>query len=137
MKKMFVVVLAVYLCMSLSACGKSDEKIKDVRRVSFEGTELTVTLGTNKSTGYEWDFEIFGDCIKQSINKSFKIVGTQGDATGEVRIGFQGLSAGEAVIVFKTPVGWDGTGTGDAYTVNVTVHSDGTIQEVSGTEGES
>lgn len=83
------------MCLSLSACGgQADEATKAVRSVSFEGTELTVTLGANKSTGYEWKFEIHGDCVKQSRNKSFKVTG--GQSTGEVSIGFQGLSAVDA-----------------------------------------
>ena len=44
----------------LSACGTSAKSIQETREVSFDGTELTVSLGTNKSTGYEWSFEIDG-----------------------------------------------------------------------------
>lgn len=136
MKKLLAILLTACLCVALTACGgPKDDEIKAVRNVSYEGTELTVTLGTNKSTGYEWDFEIFGDCVEQSINKSFKVTGSQGNAAGETSIGFKGLSEGEAVILFTTPNGWDGTGEGDAYTVNVSVNADGTIKRASGENG--
>ena len=136
MKKLLAILLALSLAITLAACGgPSDEEIKAVRNVSFEGTELTVTLGTNKSTGYEWDYEIYGDCIEPSINRSFQVTGGKGDATGEVSIGFEGKSEGTAVVVFTTPVGWDGTGEGDGYTVNVMVGADGTIEKANGMEG--
>ncbi|MGI6348397.1 MAG: hypothetical protein GX245_01370 [Eubacteriaceae bacterium] len=122
-KKIFVITLTVLFLFSLTACGGSPEK---VRKISYEGTELTVTLGTNQATGYDWDFEIDGNCIRQSINKSFKITGLNANI-GEVNIGFQGLSEGSAKITFTTPVGWGGTGKGDVYIVNVTVGGDGSI----------
>lgn len=138
MKKLLAIFLTLSLTVVLAACGgSSDDEIKAVRKVSFDGTELTVTLGTNKSTGYEWDYEIYGDCIKPSINRSFKVSGSKGDATGEVSIGFEGLSEGDAAIVFTTPNGWDGTGGGDGYTVNVEVGADGAILSASGVEGAS
>lgn len=138
MKRLLAILLTVFLCLALTACGGlKDDEIKAMRNVSYERTELTVTLSTNKSTGYVWDFEIFGDCIKQSINKSFKVTGSQGNATGEASIGFEGLSEGEAVILFTTPNGWDGAGEGDAYTVNVSVNADGTIKSASGENGDT
>ena len=122
--------LALVLTL-LTACG-SARSIQATREVSFEGTELTVSLGTNKSTGYEWSFEIDGDCIQQSINKVFTVKPVDGQATGVVHIGFEGLSEGDAVITLTTPNGWDGSGDGDSYTVNVSVNADGTIASASG-----
>ena len=123
--------LAITLAL-LSACGTSAGSIQATHEVSFEGTELTVSLGTNKSTGYEWSFEIDGDCIHQSINKIFTVKPVDGQATGVVHIGFEGLSEGSAVITLTTPNGWDGSGEGDTYTVEVSVNADGTIAEASG-----
>lgn len=123
MKKILVITLTVLLISTLTACGGSPEK---VREINYEGTELTVTLGSNKETGYEWDFEINGDCIRQSINRSFKIAGINPNI-GEVNIGFEGLSEGNATITFATPVGWDGSGEGDVFIVSVSVGGDGLI----------
>ena len=55
-----------------------------------------------------------------------------GQATGVVHIGFEGLSEGDAVITLTTPNGWDGSGDGDTYTVDVSVNADGTITSASG-----
>lgn len=136
MKKLLAILLMLSLAAALTACGgPTDDEIKAVRNVSFAGTELTVTLGANKSTGYEWDYEVFGACIKPSVNRSFKVTGRKGDATGEVSIGFEGVSEGSAVIVFTTPNGWDGTGEGDGYTVNVAVGVGGKIEKANGMDG--
>ena len=134
MKKRIAALLlaAVTASALLAGCGTSNKSLQDTREVSFEGTELTVTLGANKSTGYEWSFEIDGDCIHQSINKSFTIKPVDGQATGLSHIGFEGLSEGSAVITLTTSNGWDGTGSGDTYTVDVTVNADGTIASASG-----
>ena len=132
MKKLSLALLLA-LCLSLlAACGASAASIQETREVEFEGTELTVTLGANKSTGYEWSFEIDGDCIHQSIHKVFTIKPVDGQSTGLSHIGFEGLSEGSAVITLTTPNGWDGTGSGDTYTVDVTVNADGTIASASG-----
>ena len=97
---------------------------------------VTVTLGTNKSTGYEWSFSIDGDCIQQSIHKVFTLKPVDGQSTGLIHIGFEGLSEGSAVITLTTPNGWDGTGGGDAYQVEVTVNADGTIAAAEGRDAE-
>lgn len=135
MKRTIAILLCIALMFTLCACGPSDEDIQAVRDVSFDGAELTVTLGTNKSTGYEWDYEIYGESIEETTGRSFKVTGTEGDATGEVSIVFKGTSEGKAAIVFTTPNGWDGTGEGDAYTVSASVSGDGTILSASGEEG--
>ena len=125
--------LGLALLLTLpAACGASESSLRDTREVSFEGTELTVSLGTNKSTGYEWSFTIDGDCIRQSVNKVFTLTPIDGKATGVIHIGFEGLSEGSAVITFTTPNGWNGAGDGDAYTVEVSVNADGTIADASG-----
>ena len=124
--------LAALTLALLAACGASASSIQATREVSFEGTELTVSLGSNKSTGYEWSFDIDGDCIQQSIHKVFTVKPVDGQATGVVHIGFEGLSEGDAVITLTTPNGWDGSGDGDTYTVEVSVNADGTIASASG-----
>jgi len=130
-QRILSLLLALGTLVLLAACGGS-ASIQETRQVEFEGTELTVTLGANKSTGYEWSFTIDGDCIQQSINKSYTIKPVNGQATGLSHIGFKGLSEGSAVITLTTPNGWDGTGSGDTYTVDVTVNADGTIASASG-----
>lgn len=112
--------VALALCLLLSTCTP----LEKFREISYEGTELTVTLGSNKETGYSWDVEIEGDCIRRSINSYFKTVGL---LTGKSHISLEGLSEGSATIVFTTSAGWDGTGKGDTYVVNVDVGADGTI----------
>ena len=133
-QKLVLIVLTLIMAFAMTACGgPSDEEIKAVRDVSFEGTELTVTLGTNKSTGYEWDYEIDNrDIIGPSVNRTFTITGSEGEGTGEVAIGFKGSAPGNAVIVLSTPCGWDGSGSGDSYTVNVEVGDGGEIVSAEG-----
>ena len=129
-KRILTLGLSLALLLTLlTACVTSAASIQATREVSFEGTELTVSLGSNKSTGYEWSFFINGDCIQQSIHKVFTLKPVDGQATGVLHIGFEGLSEGSAVITFTTPNGWDGSGGGDTYTVNVSVNADGTIAE--------
>ena len=136
MKKLLACILALCLMAGLAACGRpSDDEIRAVRKLSFEGPRLTVTLGTNESTGYQWDYEVFGECVAPSTQRVFTITGSQGDATGEMSIGFEGTGEGSAVIVFTTPNGWDGAGDGDGYTVNVAVGADGTIEKANGMDG--
>lgn len=50
----------------------TDEKLGALRKVSYKGRELTVTLGTNKSTGYQWGYLIYGASVKPSANRAFQ-----------------------------------------------------------------
>ena len=61
-KAMFAVA-TILLSLFLAACGGgklSADDLKTYRDISWEGTELTVKLGTNKTTGCEWK-NAFGD----------------------------------------------------------------------------
>lgn len=121
MRKKICVVICLLITLALTGCSGS---LKNFREISYEGTELTVSLGADKATGYEWQAVINGDCIRRSVNRSYELVDI---SKGKSHNGFEGLSAGEATIVFTTPVGWDGTGEGDTYIVDVEVGPDGTI----------
>ena len=136
-KVILACILVVLFGIGLVGCGgPSVDEIQNTREVSWEGTELTITLGTNKSTGCEWSMAIQDDSIiDYSINRVFHLssAGTkQGDAIGTSDVGFKGKAAGTTQIICTTPVGWDGTGEGLTYTVTVTVNEDGTIAEASG-----
>lgn len=147
MKKTYTVLFCVLLLFALCACGGGGSAgsggettasgAPADRDVSFEGTELTVKLPTNKETGYEWRSKIDGDCIGVSINRSFKPDLKAGGTSGTSSIGFAGKSEGSAVITLYTDVGWDGTGVGDAYQVDVTVNADGTIASAEGKDVEN
>ena len=129
---------AAMLCFALAGCGGGDStvELKDTREISFEGTELTVTVGTNKGTGCEWSAE-FGDdsIIDYSINRKFKLSDeglADGEAYGTSAIGFKGKAAGTTTITLSTPVDWDGNEPGYTYVVTVTVNDDGTIASAEG-----
>ena len=132
---------AVLLCLLLAACGGSGnspsvEELKTYRELSWEGTELTVKLGTNKDTGCEWKNE-FGDdsIIGYSINRKFTLSdkgAVKGQTVGILSAGFEGKSEGATTITFTTPCDWDGNEPGYAYVVTVEVAADGTIISATG-----
>lgn len=111
--------LCLLLLFMLTAC----DSIKNLREISYEGTQLTIILGS-KISGYKWDYEIDGDCVQADIGGKFEIVGLTKGKDYNV---FEGLHEGNATIVFTTHTGWDGTGEGDIYIVGVSVGEDGTI----------
>ncbi|MBR2782997.1 MAG: DUF4854 domain-containing protein [Firmicutes bacterium] len=141
-KTAFVVIAMMALCLLLTGCGGEDASYyENLREVSWEGTELTILLGENKSTGCEWKTHPQDDSvIDYSLNRSFKLSGDQtlkGKAIGTLSAGFEGKGAGTTQIVCTTPVGWDGTGAGLSYIVTVTVNADGTIASAEGEEAEA
>ena len=134
-----IAVLALALCLSACSGGSkklSAEELKVYRELSWEGTELTVKLGENKSTGCNWDNE-FGDdsIIDYSINRKFTLsdnAALKGQSAGILSAGFEGKSAGTTTITFTTPCDWDGKEPGYTYVVTVEVASDGTIVSATG-----
>lgn len=141
-----IAMAAILLCLLLTACGgggksPSVEELKTYRELSWEGTELTVKLGTNKDTGCEWKNE-FGDdsIIDYSINRKFTLSdkgAASGQAVGILSAGFEGKSEGTTTITFTTPCDWDGNGPGYTYIVTVEVAADGTIVSAVGEEAEA
>ena len=124
------------LTLLLTSCGgggkkPSVEELKTYRELSWEGTELTVKLGENKTSGCNWSNE-FGDdsIIDYSINRKFSLsdkAAMKGLSAGILSAGFEGKSAGTTTITFTTPVDWDGNAPGYTYVVTVEVAADGTI----------
>ena len=98
-KTALIAMAAIMLCLLLAACGGSGnspsvEELKTYRELSWEGTELTVKLGTNKDTGCEWKNE-FGDdsIIDYSINRKFTLSdkgAASGQAVGILSAGYEG-----------------------------------------------
>lgn len=138
--KVLIAVTAILLCLFLFACGGSGrisaDDLKNYRDLSWEGTELTVKLGTNKSTGCEWK-NVFGDdsIIDYSVNRSFKLssnAALRSQAAGILSAGFKGKNAGTTTITFTTPCDWDGNQPGYTYIVTVEVAADGTIVSATG-----
>ena len=137
--KALIVLMAILLCLVLASCvgnGPSIEKLKTYRDLSWEGTELTVKLGTNKDTGCEWKNE-FGDdsIIDYSINRKFTLSDNgamKGQTVGILSAGFEGKSEGVTTITFSTSCDWDGNEPGYTYIVTVEVAADGTIISASG-----
>ncbi len=137
--KALVVITSIILSLFLTSCGGNSPKVADLktyRELSWEGTELTVKLGTNKSTGCEWKNE-FGDdsIIDYSINRKFSLsdnAALKKQAAGILSAGFEGKSAGTTTITFTTPCDWDGNAPGYTYVVTVEVAADGTIVSATG-----
>ncbi len=129
------------LTLLLTSCGgggkkPSVEELKTYRELSWEGTELTVKLGENKTSGCNWSNE-FGDdsIIDYSINRKFTLsdkAAMKGLSAGILSAGFEGKSAGTTTITFTTPVDWDGNAPGYTYVVTVEVAADGTIVNATG-----
>ena len=121
---------------SASASSSGSNDLKDLREISWEGDELTVKVGTNKSTGCEWSSKFSDDSIiGYSVNRKFTLSGagaSNGQAVGTSAIGYKGKSAGTATITMTTPKDWDGNEPGYTYTVTVEVNADGTIKSATG-----
>ena len=133
------------LTLLLASCGgggnkkPSVEELKVYRELSWEGTELTVKLGENKTSGCNWSNE-FGDdsIIDYSINRKFTLsdkAAMKGLSAGILSAGFEGKSAGTTTITFTTPVDWDGNTPGYTYVVTVEVAADGSIVNATGQDG--
>jgi len=142
MKKFVLAVLALMLCTSvvlMTACGGSDKTdFEHLRDVSWDGTELTIKLGENQSTGCTWTTKPEDDSvIDYSTNRVFHLSATKGEAVGTLEAGFKGKGAGTSRVICTTPVGWDGTGEGYTYIVTVTVKEDGTIESAEGEESDT
>ena len=137
--KALFAVAAILLSLFLAACGGgklSADDLKTYRDISWEGTELTVKLGTNKTTGCEWK-NAFGDdsIIDYSINLKFTLsdsAAMKGLTAGVLSAGFEGKKAGTTTITFTTPCDWDGNQAGYTYVVTVEVAADGTIVNATG-----
>ena len=146
MKKILFAVLILMLCTSavlMTACGGGGGKTdyENLREVSWDGTELTIKLGENKSTGCEWTTKPEDDSvIDYSTNRVFHMAGdglSKGEAIGTLEAGFKGKGAGTSRIICTTPVSWDGKGAGLTYIVTVTVNEDGTIESAEGEESDT
>ncbi len=142
--KRSAVFLAALMCivvLMLAACGGDNTDYASQRGVSWEGKELTITLGENKDTGCNWTTKSQDDSvIDYSINRSFKLVDKavkEGKVYGTLSAGFEGKGAGTTQIICTTPCDWEGTGSGYTYIVTVTVNEDGTIESAEGEESES
>lgn len=135
---LFTVVIGIFL---LTSCAGTEVDYETLRDVSWEGTELTIKLGENKSTGCVWKTHPEDDSvIDYSLNRTFKLANSnekRSKAIGTLEAGFKGKGAGTTQILCTTPVGWDGSGDGLTYIVTVTVNEDGTIKEAKGEESES
>lgn len=135
-KTSILLALCLVICLLLTGCtGPKAKNLAELRSLSWEGKELTVTVGTNKSTGCEWKASFEDDSvIGYSINRKFNVVSSKdGQMVGYSEIGFEGKSAGTTAITLTTPCDWDGSGEGYTYIVTVTVNDDGTI--ASATDG--
>lgn len=137
-------ILMAVICawlLGLTSCSKDATDYENLRDVSWEGKELTITLGENKGTGCEWTTHPEDDSvIDYSLNRVFHLADSQvkkGDAIGTLEAGFEGKGEGTTRILCTTPVGWDGTGDGLSYIVTVTVGKDGTIEKAEGQESEA
>lgn len=144
-KKTLIVICLLVLSLLLASCGgggnkkPSVEELKVYRELSWEGTELTVKLGENKTSGCNWSNE-FGDdsIIDYSINRKFTLsdkAAMKGLSAGILSAGFEGKSAGTTTITFTTPVDWDGNAPGYTYVVTVEVAADGSIVNATGQDG--
>lgn len=131
--------LLILMLALVAGCGKGPKAadLPTFREISWEGKELTVSLGANRSSGCVWNVEFEDDSIiGYSINRVFHLVDNkEGLALGYSAIGFEGKSKGTAKIFLTTPCGWDGSGEGLKYVVTATVNADGTIKSAVGEEG--
>lgn len=139
-KKRLLLLFLTMACafILLTGCGGGSKvDYEHQRELSWEGDELTIKLGENKSSGCEWDTKPQDDSvIDYSVNRVFHLAVSKGDAVGTLEAGFKGKGAGTAQILCTTPVAWDGSVPGYTYVVTVTVKEDGTIENATGEERE-
>ncbi len=137
--RIIALALSILMLVLVSGCGKGPKAadLPTFREISWEGKELTVSLGANRSSGCVWSVEFEDDSIiGYSINRVFHLVDNmQGLAIGYSAIGFEGKSEGTAKIFLTTPCGWDGSGEGLKYVVTATVNADGTVKSAVGEDG--
>ena len=77
----------------MTACGGGGDKtdFEHLRDVSWDGTELTIKLGENQSTGCTWTTKPEDDSvIDYSTNRVFHLSATKGEAVGTLEAGFKG-----------------------------------------------
>ena len=122
--------------MLLAGCAKDNTDYENLRELSWEGKELTISLGENKTTECNWTTKSQDDkVIDYSINRVFHLSdkgAKEGQAYGRLDAGFEGKGEGTTTIVCTTPVDWEGNAPGYTYTVTVTVDADGNIVSATG-----
>lgn len=144
------VVFAFAVCLVLAACGSGSgassaastaqssasaatgvDALKNLREVSWEGNEVTVKVGENKTTGCNWSNKFENDkIVDYSTNRKFKVsseAAAKGISAGTLSMGFKGKSAGTAKVYCMTEKDWDGNAPGYSFAVVVTVNDDGSI----------
>lgn len=132
-KLLSALIFAFVLLSSLTACsllfpdGSSGA-------VSIEGKTLIIELEENPTTGFSWSYTISDTDVIHLVEDGYmedsedpEVVG--GGGMHEYK--FEGLSAGEATIIFDYFKSWEGEETAEDHVeYNVSVNEDGTIAEV-------
>lgn len=128
----FCATLVVGLCVCLAGCGGKEPDLKNLRELSWEGTELTVKVGENKDTGCVWKNKFEDDSIiDYSVNRKFTLSDSgaaKGQSVGTLSMGFKGKKEGTARVYCITPKDWDGNKPGYNLAIVVKVKADGTIE---------
>lgn len=128
MKKLTIILIAILILTCFVGCKKTTD-YSGVRKLTWSEKELTISLGTNKSTGFEWTTKPQDDnIIDYSVNRVFHLDPQSGEATGTLDAGFEAKGPGTSQIICTTPCGWDGTGEGETLIVSVTVGDNGNIE---------
>ena len=132
-KLLSALLFAFVLMSSLTACsllfpdGPSGA-------VSIEGKTLIIQLEENPTTGFSWSYTISDADVIHLVEDGYKESSEDPEVVGsggmhEYR--FEGLDAGEAIIIFDYFKSWEGEETAEEHLeFNVIVNEDGTIAEV-------
>ena len=132
-KLLSALIFAFVLLSSLTACsllfpdGSSGA-------VSIEGKKLIIKLEENPTTGFSWSYTISDTDVIHLVEDGYmedsedpEVVG----GGGMHKYKFEGLSAGEATIIFDYFKSWEGEETAEDHVeYTVSVNEDGTIAEV-------
>ena len=123
----FVLLSSLIACSLLFPDGSSGA-------VSIEGKTLIIELEENPTTGFSWSYTISDTDVIHLVEDGYmedsedpEVVG--GGGMHEYK--FEGLSAGEATIIFDYFKSWEGEETAEDHVeYTVSVNEDGTIAEV-------
>nr|WP_242693934.1 protease inhibitor I42 family protein [Proteiniclasticum aestuarii] len=124
---------AFVLVISLTACSQfSPDDASNA--VSYEGKALIIELEENPTTGFSWSYTISDTDVIHLVEDVYtedsedpEVVG----GGGMHQYKFEGLSAGEATIIFDYFKSWEGEETAEDHVeYTVIVNEDGTIAEV-------
>lgn len=107
-----VVMAALVAICAVMVAGCTSTKLGatlDQGKVVVENKDITITLKSNPSTGYQWSYELSDNAAIESSGESFKggDSATTAGAPGTQTYTFKGVKAGETTITLTYVRPWE------------------------------